>query len=77
VESAIMNSVLKEALSLSVADRLQLLEEVWDSLAATPEAIPVTDAQRKELARRRRAHARNPSAARSWRQVRSRLERRK
>jgi len=72
-----MNSVLKEALSLSVADRLQLLEEVWDSLAATPEAIPVTDAQRKELARRRRAHARNPSAATSWRQVRSRLERRK
>lgn len=33
-----MNSVLREALSLSVADRLQLLEEVWDSLAATPEA---------------------------------------
>jgi hypothetical protein len=26
---------------------------------------PVTDAQRKELARRRRAHARNPSAAKS------------
>jgi putative addiction module component (TIGR02574 family) len=77
VEIAVMNSVLKEALSLSVADRLQLLEEVWDSLAATPEAIPVTDAQRKELARRRRAHARNPSAARSWQQVRSRLERRK
>ena len=72
-----MNSVLREALSLSVADRLQLLEEVWDILAATPEAIPVTDAQRKELARRRRVHARNPAAARSWRQVRSRLERRK
>ena len=69
-----MNSVLKEALSLSVADRLRLLGEVWDSLAAMPE---VTDAQRKELARRRRAHARNPSAARSWRQVRSRLEHRK
>ena len=72
-----MNSVLKEVLSLSVADRLQLLEEIWDSLAATPEAIPVTDAQRKELARRRRAHAHNPSAAKSWQAVRSRLERRK
>ncbi len=72
-----MSSVLKDVLSLSVADRLDLLEEIWDSLAATPEAIPVTDAQRKELARRRRAHARNPSAAKSWDEVRAKLERRK
>jgi putative addiction module component (TIGR02574 family) len=72
-----MSTVLKRALSLNVADRLQLIEELWDSLAVTPEAIPVTDAQRKELARRRRAHARNPSAAKSWEQVRAKLERRR
>ena len=74
-ENAVMSTVRKEILSLSVADRLQLLEEIWDSLAETPEAIPVTDAQRKELARRRRAHARNPSAAKSWAEVRARLRR--
>ena len=74
---ALVSRVRKEALSLSVADRLHLLEDICDSLAATPEAIPVTDAQRKELARRRRALARNPSAVKSWREVRSRLERRK
>ena len=61
-----MSTVLKHALGLSVEDRLELIEEIWDSLAATPEAIPVTDAQRRELARRRRAHTRNPSAAKSW-----------
>ena len=72
-----MSRVLKRALSLNVEDRLQLIEELWDSLAVTPEAIPVTDAQRKELARRRRAHARNPSAAKSWEQVRAKLERRR
>jgi putative addiction module component (TIGR02574 family) len=72
-----MNTVLKRALSLSVADRLQLIEELWDSLGVTPEAIPVTDAQRKELTRRRRAHARNPSAAKSWKEVRAKLERRR
>jgi putative addiction module component (TIGR02574 family) len=72
-----MSTVLKRALSLNVEDRLQLIEELWDSLAVTPEAIPVTDAQRKELARRRRAHARNPSAAKSWEQVRAKLERRR
>jgi putative addiction module component (TIGR02574 family) len=72
-----MSTVLKHALGLSVEDRLELIEEIWDSLAATPEAIPVTDAQRRELARRRRAHTRNPSAAKSWGEVRAKLERRR
>ena len=73
-----MSTVRKEIQSLSVSDRLQLLEEIWDSLVdETPEAVPVIDAQRKELARRRRAHARNPSAAKPWAEVRARLQRRK
>ena len=58
-----MSTVLKDALLLSVEDRLQLIEEIWDSLAVTPEAIPVTEAQRRELARRRRA----PAAIPQWR----------
>lgn len=37
---------------LSVAERLDLLEELWDSLSATPEAVPLTNAQRDELDRR-------------------------
>jgi len=38
--------------SLTPEERLDLLEEVWDSLAATPESIPLTGAQRAELDRR-------------------------
>ena len=72
-----MSTVLKHALLLSVEERLELIEDIWDSLVRTPEAIPVTEAQRKELARRRRAHARNPSAAKSWEEVRAKLERRR
>ena len=72
-----MSTVVQQALSLSVEDRLELIEELWDSLVATPEAIPVSNAQRKELARRRRAHARNPSVAKSWGEVRAKLARRR
>jgi len=72
-----MSTVVKQALSLSAEDRLELIEELWDSLVATPEAISVSEAQRKELARRRRAHARNPSAAKSWGEVRAKLARRR
>lgn len=38
--------------SLTPEERLRLLEELWDSLAAKPETIELTDAQRAELDRR-------------------------
>ena len=38
--------------SLSSEERLRLLDELWESLSAAPEAIPLTNAQREELDRR-------------------------
>ena len=38
--------------SLTPAERLSLLEALWDSLASTPEAVPLIPAQRTELDRR-------------------------
>lgn len=38
--------------SLSFEERLRLLDELWESLSGTPEAIPLTEAQREELDRR-------------------------
>lgn len=37
---------------LTAAERLDLLEQLWDSLCETPEAVPLTQAQRAELDRR-------------------------
>jgi putative addiction module component (TIGR02574 family) len=34
---------------LSVADRILLVEEIWDSIVATPEQVPLTEAQIAEL----------------------------
>jgi putative addiction module component (TIGR02574 family) len=41
-----------EIANLTAEERLHLLEELWDSLSATPEAVPLTNAQREELDRR-------------------------
>lgn len=38
--------------TLSREEQLRLLEQLWDSLSSTPEAIPLTEAQREELDRR-------------------------
>ena len=53
---------IADLLELSVAERIQLVEDLWDSIAAVPEALPLTDAQREELDRRLDAYRRDPSA---------------
>ena len=37
---------------LTVAERIQLAEDLWHSLAEAPEVLAMTDAQRAELDRR-------------------------
>jgi putative addiction module component (TIGR02574 family) len=38
---------------LSPSEKLQLLEDLWDDLAGTPESVPVHEWQKRELARRK------------------------
>jgi putative addiction module component (TIGR02574 family) len=38
--------------TLTVEERLELLDEIWESLYETPQAISLTEAQREELDRR-------------------------
>ena len=71
-----MTIQLEDILGLSVSERMQLVEDIWDSIAASPEALPITEQQRQELDRRVAAHARDPSEVRSWDQIRVRLEQR-
>ncbi len=49
-------------------------EEISDSIAATPEQIPVTDAQREELDRRLALHERESSRVIPWEEVRDKLQ---
>jgi putative addiction module component (TIGR02574 family) len=44
-----MNSALRE---LPIEQRMQLVEDLWDSIAADQKALPLTDWQRTELDRR-------------------------
>ena len=72
-----MSVRIEEILSLSVRDRLELIEEIWDSIASNPETVPMTSAQKEELDRRKLEHVIDPSAAKPWSEVRDRLLNRK
>ncbi|HWF60379.1 MAG TPA: addiction module protein [Nitrospira sp.] len=65
---------LKEILKLSVSERVQLAEDIWDSIAADPESLPVTDAQKRVLDIRREAHSNDPGSTRSWEEIRADLD---
>ncbi|MDH5193784.1 MAG: addiction module protein [Nitrospira sp.] len=67
-------AVIAELLKLSPAERIQLAEDLWDSVATHPEHLPaLSDDQRKEIERRLAEHSRNPDSALSWEDVRARL----
>lgn len=67
---------LDDAKALSPAERILLVEEIWDSIASTPEAVPVTEAQRKELDARLDAYAQDPRAGSDWNTARNRITKR-
>jgi len=64
---------LLEILALPVAERLRALDEIWESVVASPELLPLPESQRRELERRLKLHLEAPDAAIPWETVRSRL----
>jgi putative addiction module component (TIGR02574 family) len=58
---------------LSPSEKLQLVEDLWDDLAATPEAVPVQEWQKQELARRKTNLMQDPGSALSWEAVKQRV----
>ena len=65
------NALRDEILQLSPSERLRLVEEIWDSLAASPESVPVPDWHKEELDRRLDGPA--PGPGENWEQVRAKL----
>jgi len=54
---------------LSVAERLVLVHDIWESISAEAAAAPLTEEQRREIDRRLDAHEADPTAAVPWEQV--------
>jgi putative addiction module component (TIGR02574 family) len=64
-----------DLLQLSVSERIQLAQDLWDSVATVPEALSLTEEQKKELDLRLDAYRKNPDAGSPWELVRERLSR--
>lgn len=64
-----MNAEFAPLLKLGRAERLQLVEDLWDSIAKENPALPLSNAKREELRRRKERFGRQPQSGFSWEQV--------
>ena len=66
---------LQQLRQLPISERLQLVEELWDSIAAEApdDAFPVSPELAAELEQRLADHRANPDAARPWEEVRAEI----
>jgi putative addiction module component (TIGR02574 family) len=62
-----------DTLELPVSARLQLVEEIWETIAAAPEALPLTDEDKRLIDERLEARRRDPQAGSSWEEVFARI----
>jgi putative addiction module component (TIGR02574 family) len=60
--------------SLSVAERIELAEELWDSVAREAESQGLTEREQGEIALRRAEHRADPQAVVPWDQVKTSLK---
>jgi putative addiction module component (TIGR02574 family) len=71
----LMSRLAKEdILNLSISERIQLVEDIWDSIVELPEAVVLTD--KRELDNRLDAYHLDPNEGSPWENVRQRIQKR-
>jgi len=69
-----MSTTAQNYRSLPISERIELVEDIWDSIAEeTTVSVQLSPEQRAELHRRLAAHRADPSSSVSWEQVRTNL----
>jgi len=66
-----------DIMGLSISERIQLVEDIWDSIASVPETLQLTEEQKSELDRRLDDYHNNPGMGSPWDVVRERIRNRK
>lgn len=64
---------IADILAMPVSERILFVEDVWDSIAATPETVKLTDTQREELDRCLDLYHNNPLGGSPWDEVKAKI----
>lgn len=67
------SSLIAELKTLSIPERIVLVQELWDSIAEEQPAVGLTEAQKAELQRRVDTYKNSPDAGIYWEDLVARL----
>ena len=70
------NTLRQELFKLSTAEKLELVEELWDSIPEADEALELTVEQREDLDRRLAEADADPDGGVPWEEARERIRQR-
>ncbi|GAN33226.1 MAG: antitoxin [Candidatus Brocadia sp. AMX2] len=62
-----------DTLVLSIPERIQLVEDIWDTIAAEADSVELTEEEKKIVDERLAAYHRNPEIGSPWEEVLKRL----
>ena len=68
-----MSSDLTQFDGLSLPQKLQLVEDLWDRIAESPASIPVPEWHKEELDRREKDNLANPAPGIPWEEVKRQI----
>ena len=72
--ASIANSTLQSIFALSPAERIELAEDLWDSVAAEAAGQPLKAHEIAEIQKRLAEHAANPQHVVHWSTVKANLQ---
>ena len=68
------NSLPPEILKLSIAEKIQLVEDIWDSISVATQKIDLTEAQKLELENRLDRFQQNKHSGSTWDEAKQRIQ---
>lgn len=68
-----MSNSTTSVFDLTVAEKLQLIEDLWDDISFHPDYFPIEERQKEELARRKARYLAYPGSGLSWDEVQRRI----
>jgi putative addiction module component (TIGR02574 family) len=69
-------AALAEIKALSVDERLEIMDAIWESIAAEPESVELSEAQAAEIDRRMAIYLTDPTKVVSWDDLEARIQKR-
>ncbi len=68
---------VSEILQLSVAERIQIVEDIWDSILVSPEDLELSQAEKSKLDKRLESYKQQPSEGIEWETLKKNLSQNK